>query len=988
VPPTEAIEFNHTANPYNPTRAVLSIGNVSAKMVGMYYCVKKQSYYDNRHLTLDRLVKMHQASMIYIYVNDPAHPLVPIDGIVFKVYRGDFFVSPCKPTLPNVDVELYITNEGDGTQDFITNCNFSVHGCLLRFDKLEDSGSYFCKAKGKFAKYLMKPSIESDIKGSVPFGELIHLECKVNITAGVDLSMKWVIPQNKTLMKTIESNIRSGPLKVVPTKDAELMYAMSGELIIQKAIQANIGSYWCIVEDQIGNKNSRSFELYVHEPPEDYVMLREENNLSVINVRRNAYGFTSPIDIVFEYRSYPEIITYYWLNDSDQKIMAGYKNKYKLSHTDTHVKLRINGPKVFDTGIYTVFVTAGKATQSRRMEVYVHAKPIVQMQSKFVKTGEQVSFLCRSIGFPRPEIFFMFQPCSNKPKWTNCSSQAPAASGWDSARGKDETKIANSQVLVHTAKVPGVVYCTATNSEGSKVTQADLLVSDLPDAITMEIEHPKETITVGDNVTVVCSALVYNYTNDITFARNGIDMTGVWTKYSKELYAEQARFNIESIQHEDGGMYSCQVKTIYDTYETRYLHLQVLDPVKPILKSGKSNETLVVELTSPLRLECDVIGTPDPKIIWLKDGIPVVPEEGSNRVQLNRTTFIFEYLREKESGMYECHAENKIGRIEKYWNVDVRTTVVRKSLIYAIIALLLLLIVAIVLVSLFYCKKKKEVKAMKEAGIVNFEEGELMVIVEYCRFGNVQSFLLKHRPYFIDQINQETGEIDSSIDKNQLRWSKCGYQYNSKHNQPEPEYMNVKNHKFTGRAPNEEPAGGTQEAISNPGYIALSMVDEKRLSLSLTETFTNFDENSPEIDTKEEYIMLAKDYVLLREKNNRSEINVHRNANSEVSPIDIVFEYQSYPASIMVLWTIFSGATTVGRSRKYAVSRTDTQAGLRINEPSVYDTSNYTLRLYIDLNNPYLTMNIQKQRNGNVDYLAGQGPPEEYAPAVPDIHKI
>uniref|UniRef100_A0A182NT45 Ig-like domain-containing protein n=1 Tax=Anopheles dirus TaxID=7168 RepID=A0A182NT45_9DIPT len=858
----------------------------------------------------------------------------------------------------------------------------------------------------------MKPSIESDIKGPVPFGELIHLECKVNITAGVDLSMKWVIPQNKTLNKTIESNIRSGPLKVVRTKGAELMYAMSGELIIKKAIQANMGSYWCIVEDQNGNKNSERFQLYVHEPPEDYVMLREENNLSVINVRLNAYGFTSPIDVVFEYRSYPAIITYYWLNDSGQKIMTGHKNKYKLSHTDTRVKLRINEPNVFDTGIYTVFVTAGNATQSRRMEVYVHAKPIVQMQSKFVKMGEQVSFLCRSIGFPRPEITFLFQPCSNKPKWTNCFSQAPAASGWDSPRGIAETKIANSQVLVHTAKVPGVVYCTATNSEGSEVTQADLLVSDLPDAITMEIEHPMETITVGDNVTVVCSALVYNYTNDITFARNGIDMTGVWTKYSEELYAEQARFNIESVQHEDGGTFRCQVKTIYDTYETRYLHLQVLDPVKPILKSGKNNETLVVELTSPLRLECDVIGTPDPKIIWLKDGIPVVPEEGSSRVQLNRTTLIFEYLREKESGMYECRAENKIGRIEKYWNVDVRTTVVRKSLIYAIIALLLLLIVAIVLVSLFYCKKKKEVKAMKEAGIVNFEEGLKYVNLSFST-NNVNHHPLQHHPTafyhnhidsgssqyvdpkkhlnskgyvrhsgmqnmaMVDSCNTEVTAMTSVEGNGQLQallQSKCSYErvahhymelnepylqmnaekvergdtdylvnlgppeepapaapnyvngiilplppkirnnkdylkmsrtksdseesnfdfasFNSerhsptirnnldtsppngskrhkkrglpeeipmldgsrlssaangfhsdseteaggpmprertsKHNQPEPEYMNVKNHKFTGRAPNDEPAGGTQEAISNPGYIALSMVDEKR----------------------------------------------------------------------------------------------------------------------------------------------------------------
>ena len=53
-----------------------------------------------------------------------------------------------------------------------------------------------------------------------------------------------------------------------------------------------------------------------------------------------------------------------------------------------------------------------------------------------------------------------------------------------------------------------------------------------------------------------------------------------------------------------------------------------------------------------------------------------------------------------------------------------------------------------------------------------------MVIVEYCRFGNVQNFLLKHRTYFVDQINSDTGEIDHSIQKNELRWSKSGYHYN------------------------------------------------------------------------------------------------------------------------------------------------------------------------------------------------------------------
>lgn len=46
------------------------------------------------------------------------------------------------------------------------------------------------------------------------------------------------------------------------------------------------------------------------------------------------------------------------------------------------------------------------------------------------------------------------------------------------------------------------------------------------------------------------------------------------------------------------------------------------------------------------------------------------------------------------------------------------------------------------------------------SGIAN---GELMVMVEYCRFGNLRHYLLSHRSAFVDQINYETGLIDSTI---------------------------------------------------------------------------------------------------------------------------------------------------------------------------------------------------------------------------------
>jgi FMS-like tyrosine kinase 1 len=42
-------------------------------------------------------------------------------------------------------------------------------------------------------------------------------------------------------------------------------------------------------------------------------------------------------------------------------------------------------------------------------------------------------------------------------------------------------------------------------------------------------------------------------------------------------------------------------------------------------------------------------------------------------------------------------------------------------------------------------------------------KGELMVVVEYCRYGNIRSFLLAHRRTFINQLNKESNEIDPTI---------------------------------------------------------------------------------------------------------------------------------------------------------------------------------------------------------------------------------
>ncbi|XP_077519080.1 vascular endothelial growth factor receptor 1-like [Amblyomma americanum] len=45
----------------------------------------------------------------------------------------------------------------------------------------------------------------------------------------------------------------------------------------------------------------------------------------------------------------------------------------------------------------------------------------------------------------------------------------------------------------------------------------------------------------------------------------------------------------------------------------------------------------------------------------------------------------------------------------------------------------------------------------------NAAKGGLMVIVDYCKFGNLRHYLLSHRQHFINQLNPETGKVDPDI---------------------------------------------------------------------------------------------------------------------------------------------------------------------------------------------------------------------------------
>ncbi|XP_046746923.1 vascular endothelial growth factor receptor 3-like [Diprion similis] len=59
----------------------------------------------------------------------------------------------------------------------------------------------------------------------------------------------------------------------------------------------------------------------------------------------------------------------------------------------------------------------------------------------------------------------------------------------------------------------------------------------------------------------------------------------------------------------------------------------------------------------------------------------------------------------------------------------------------------------------------------------NLEYGQLFVIVEFCRFGNLHDYLLRHRRHFVNQLDADTGEIrDQNRDEVEIEANDEGQQ--------------------------------------------------------------------------------------------------------------------------------------------------------------------------------------------------------------------
>uniref|UniRef100_A0A8C1GCV3 Hemicentin-1 n=1 Tax=Cyprinus carpio TaxID=7962 RepID=A0A8C1GCV3_CYPCA len=475
-----------------------------------------------------------------------------------------------------------------------------------------------------------------------------------------------------------------------------------GLRLMHAAIE-DAGRYTCIVSNSAGEER-KNFDLNVLVPPsilkegivEDVKVKERQNIILACEVIGN------PV---------PEIT---WLKDgqplpSDSRLQVMSNGRF----------LQISGSQVADTGRYSCLASNSAGDRSRHFNLNVLVSPTIagsgpegSAEEVTVTLNSPTSLVCEAQSYP-PAIItcdhmfilgftIIFPPVINKndipgeslsPKEVKikvnnsltleCEAQAIPTPTLVWYKDGQILKSDGHLTITATGRIVQIKHtqvsdtgrytCVATNIAGEDEKDFDVNIQVPPSFRGFGVSDSGNN---GDMKDVILNNPISLYceTNAVpppvlTWYKDG----RLLTSNDEVLILPGGRvLQIPRAQAEDSGRYTCVAVNEAGEDSIQY-DVRVLLPPSIRGADGDLPDEITVLVNKTTLLECQVDGSPTPKISWIKDSQHLTPDDTHRLLSSGRTLQILN-AQVTDTGRYVCMAQNLAGTAEKSFNLHVHVS--------------------------------------------------------------------------------------------------------------------------------------------------------------------------------------------------------------------------------------------------------------------------------------------------------------------------
>lgn len=699
------------------------------------------------------------------------------------VEEGEETALDCRPTSPGHDVRIFKDNQ-EVTADFPFDPRkgFTFQGITVHHQ-----GNYTCIIDNSQKNFTLtvkptqmvnKPYIRAALATPAVLGSPLVLACMV--TGYPSVRHRWTSPREG-------ANLSQA--KAIPNCATKLKGNVSCLLLPSLSV-ADQGEYEC--ETSMGGKRSSTstFALKAIEHLDPYVQLNLESTQTNEVIESKGRNVTWNLEV----RSFPP-----FPNVTCRR--GGETCELDPISMDGETSLRLVNISGVDHGSYEIEVRAGTLTDMISLYLLVLEEPhfaVAPPPRLAVPLGSRAAFGFLVRGYPPPEARLAYRRCPRGDCLEEDLEDSESVIHED-LRGSNNTLQVN---VTYSGRESRIFRYETWNGHGAADVSVEVVVLDISDPVVFEYSAGARATNVtdaavrlveNDSLNVTCAASNFDYENLTLkfFGKNGVDSTGEPPRSmdASTPHSLKAVFVSQGVSRALEGHFECVLHKKDGNKQVRKLRLVVVG----------SNWQPIVLLSLPLLLFI-IVAIVLGRRVWrdwrtkkeLRDNVAFLFRKG----KLNELNSDCTADEQAELLPYDCKWEvsrrdihlgrqlgsGAFGRVvkavvtgaaaEKHKSEDedgLTTASPSSSLVVAV----------------KMCKSQQdashvraltmELKIMaylgKHLNLVNLigsntshiGRGELWILVEYCRYGSLLSYLHRHRKVFINQIDPVDGTFDPRI---------------------------------------------------------------------------------------------------------------------------------------------------------------------------------------------------------------------------------